>query len=240
MSQSIASAHFVLSQAASLSGSALWVLASCVGVSLGAIVVVRLLKLETLARLLLVPHPSRGEIVNRLEQLAALASAHDERGIRRTGDQCSWRLLRTGAELLADGAQPPEIAHKLEHIAEVMTARRVRFLRKLASFSIGMLIFPLGVLIMHLFSVLGAPTPTNSWVAGVAFVAALSLLVMSSIARWMCERAEDSLIFRTIETEALIFGLSAICGGAGPEEVGSMTRLVLGMSPARSALRQAA
>jgi hypothetical protein len=240
MSQSLSATDLALSQVASLPGSAFWLLAACVGVSLGAVAIVRLMKLETLARLLLVPHPSRQEIVERLEQLAALAAARDERAIRRTGDQCSWRLLRSGADLLADGAQPADIAHKLEHIAEVLTARRLRLLRKIASFSCGLVVFPLGVLIVHLFSMLGAATPTNNWIAGAAFVAALSLLVISSVARWMCERAEDGLALRTIETEALIFGLSAIRGGAGPEDVGSMTRLVLGMSPARTALRQAA
>jgi len=240
MSQSLSSFDLVLSQVASLPGSAFWLLAGCVGVSLGAVAVVRLMKLESLARFLLVPHPSRSEIVERLEQLAALANARDERGIRRTGDQCSWRLLRSGAELLADGAQPAEIAHKLEHIAEVLTARRLRLLGKVGSFSCGLVVFPLGVLIVHLFSMLGAPAPANNWIAGAAFVAALSLLVISSVARWMCERAEDGLALRTIETEALIFGLSAIRGGADPEDVGSMARTVLGMAPARSALRRAA
>lgn len=240
MSQVIDSLPLILSESASLPASALWMLAGCVGVALGALAVVRLMKLETLARLLLVPNPSRHEIVQRLEQLAAHASACDERAIRRAGDQCSWRLLRRGAELLADGAQPADIAHKLEHIAEVLTARRVRLLRKLSSFSLGFVVFPVAVLVAHLFSVIGAATPTNSWIAGVAFVSALSLLVLSSIARWMCERAEDGIALRTIETEALIFGLSAIRGGAGPEEVGSMTRLVLGIAPPRSALRRAA
>ncbi|MGH7243678.1 MAG: hypothetical protein ACREJD_09705 [Phycisphaerales bacterium] len=240
MSHTFASLVVAQSQAVSLSDSALWVLASCVGVSLAAIALVRLLKLETIARLMLAPHPSRTQIVDLLEKLAALAGARDSRGIRRAGDQSSWRMFRRGADLLADGAQPAEIAHKLEHIAEVLAARRVRVLRRIASFSLGVVIFPLGVLIMHLFSVLGASTLTNSWIAGAAFVVTLSLLVISSIARWMCERAEDGLAMRTIELEALIFGLSAICGGAGPEEVGSMTRLVLGLAPAHSALRRAA
>ncbi|MBL8885829.1 MAG: hypothetical protein JNK16_04140 [Phycisphaerales bacterium] len=240
MSHTIASLSLAGTDSASLPSSALWLLAGCVGFGLGALAVVRLMKLETLARLLLVPNPSRHEIVQRLEQLAAFASACDERAIRRTGDQCSWRLLRRGAELLADGAQPADIAHKLEHIADVLTARRVRLLRKLSSFSLGFVVFPLGVLVAHLFSLIGAAAPTNTWIAGAAFVAALALLVTSSMARWMCERAEDGIALRTIETEALIFGLSAIRGGAGPEEVGSMTRLVLGIEPARSALRQAA
>ncbi|MBL8875333.1 MAG: hypothetical protein JNM86_05995 [Phycisphaerae bacterium] len=220
--------------------SALWMFAACVTASLIALAVVRFLKLDSLARVLLAPRPSRYEIVARLEQLAALADARDERGIRRTGDQCSWRLLRRGAELLADGDQPADIAMKLEHIAETLSARRVRVLRRIAAFSSGLVIFPLGVLVLHLLSVLGVPVPSNEWIAGAAFVGAISLLILTSSANWLSERAQDGLATRTIETEALIFGLSAIRGGAGPDDVGSMARLMLGLPTHRSALRRAA
>lgn len=234
------SALLALSPDTSVAGAAIWLLACCIGISLGAIAIVRLLKLETLARILSIPQPSRSEIVERLEQLAAFASAGDERSIRRTGDQCQWRLLRQGADLLADGAQPADIAQKLESISNAAFTRRVRLLRRIASFSCGLVVFPLCVLVLHLFNLLRAPTQPDSWIAGAAFVAALSLLVISSVARWMCERAEDGIALRTIETEAIIFGLSAIRGGAGPDEVASMTRLVLGMAPASTPLRRAA
>ncbi|MBX3389967.1 MAG: hypothetical protein KF691_10995 [Phycisphaeraceae bacterium] len=221
-------------------GSLLWLLVICVGAPLLMIALARSMKLDTLLNKLLLRQPSRSEIVAHLEHLADLARAGNLRAARRAGDRCSWRLLRLGSGLLADGAQPAEIAHKLEHVAEIVAARRVRRLRRFASFSCGLVVFPLGVLLIHMLGVLGAVTPTNGWIAGLAFVFVISLLVASSVMRWMCECAEDSVAQRTIEVEALVFGLSAICGGASSEEVGSLTRLMLGMSPASSALRQAA
>lgn len=221
-------------------GLALWLFASCIAASLVSLTAVRFLKLDALARLLLAPRPSRTEIVASLELLAALADARDERGIRRAGDQCSWRLLRRGAELLADGDQPADIAMKLEHIAESLSSRRVRSLRRIAAFSSGLVVLPLGILILHLLSVLGAAVPSNEWVAGAAFVGAISLLILTSTASWLSERAQDGLATRTIETEAVIFGLSAIRGGAAPADVGAMARLMLGMPTPRSAHRRAA
>ncbi|MBX3379184.1 MAG: hypothetical protein KF805_03755 [Phycisphaeraceae bacterium] len=240
MSTSFATLVLAALQDPSFPGALAWLLLACAGASLSALVAVRLLKLDSLARFILVAHPTRAEIVARLEQLASLASARDSRGIRRAGDQCSWRLLRRGADLLAEGAEPPAIAHELERLALHMTDRRVRLLRILASFSSGLVVLPLAVLILHLLGVLGAVAPISSWIAGTAFLAVLSLLMIASLARWACESAEHGIAARTIETEALIFGLSAIRGGAGPDEVGEMTRLVLGMGQAQSALRRAA
>lgn len=221
-------------------GALFWLVAGCVATSLVAVGLVRLTKLDSFARAFLLRQPSRTEIIAHLEQLAALACAGNQRAARRAGDQSSWRLLRLGADLLAEGAQPPEIAHKLETTAEILASRRVRFLRRASAFSCGLVVFPLGVLAFHLLGVLGAAAPTSGVVAGLSFVFAISLLVVSSTMRLMCERAEDSAAQRTIEVEALIFGLSAISGGASPEEVGSLTRMVLGMSPAKPALRRAA
>lgn len=240
MSPSLAFVFLAAAQNDALPGALLWLLTGCAGASLAALVCVRIFKLDALAKLILVPHPTRQEIVSRLEELAGLATERDSRGIRRAGDQSSWRLLRRGADLLADGAEPPVIAHEIESLALRVTDQRARILRILASLSCGLVVFPLALLIAHFFGVLGAIAPINSWVAGAAFVGVLSLLTAASLARWACETAEHGLAARTIETEALIFGLSAIRGGAGPSEVGEMTRLVLGMSQPSSALRRAA
>ncbi|MBS0188822.1 MAG: hypothetical protein JSS51_12190 [Planctomycetes bacterium] len=230
----------LLAQVAESPATAAWLFVGCAVSSLLALALVRLLRLDALARAVLAPQPSRAEIVQRLEQLARHSARRDTRAIRRTGDTCSWRLFRRGAELLAQGAQPADIAHKLEHIAQVLTARKSRRLKRISAFSCGLVVFPLFVVLTHAAGAIGLVPATSEWVAGAAFVGVLGLLITSSVARWLSERAEDGLAARTLETEALIFGLSAICGGAGPEEVGSMTRLVLGMAPAETALRRAA
>lgn len=217
-----------------------WILAACAGTSLLMLALVRLLKLDLPVKALLLAQPSRTEIVTRLEQLAEFSRSGNQRAARRVGDQCSWRLLRLGADLLAEGAQPAEIAHKLERTAEILATRKIRLLRRIAAFACGLVAFPLGVLLIHMLGVFGAVAPTSGWVTGLAFVFAISLLLVSSATRLLCERAEDSVAQRTIEVEALIFGLSAIRGGASPEEVGSLSRMVLGMAPARSPLRRAA
>lgn len=218
----------------------LGVIAVCLGASAAALVVARILRLDAVAGKLLVRATPRTELVRQLERLAAFASEGDLRGMRRLADRSDWLLFRRGVEMLAAGTEPPEIARKLEHIGQVLIDRRRRALRRAAALATVSIIFPASIVFAFAFGLLGDRTGLEAWLAGAAFVAAMALLVASSAAHWMCDRLDATVASRTLETEALIFSLSAIRGGADSAEVASLASLVLGLDTRAEPLRLAA
>ena len=216
------------------------VLAVCLASSAAALVVARILRLDAVANKLLVQATPRTELVHQLERLAAFAAEGDLRGMRRLADRSEWLLFRRGVEMLAAGTEPPEIARKLEHISQVLIDRRRRALRRAAALATVSIIFPASIVFAFAFGFLGDRTGLEAWLAGASFVAAMALLVASSAAHWMCDKLDASVTSRTLETEALIFSLSAIRGGAGSAEVASLASLVLGLEPQGEPLRIAA
>lgn len=215
-------------------------LAVCLASSAAALVVARILRLDAVANKLLVKATPRTELVRQLERLAAFAAEGDLRGMRRLADRSDWLLFRRGVEMLAAGTEPPEIARKLEHIGQVLIDRRRRALRRAAALATLCIIFPAAIVFTFAFGLLGDRTGLEAWLAGASFVAAMALLVASSAAHWMCDKLDASIASRTLETEALIFSLSAIRGGAGSAEVASLASLVLGLESPAEPLRLAA
>ncbi|MBY0113921.1 MAG: hypothetical protein K2Y21_13975 [Phycisphaerales bacterium] len=216
------------------------VIAVCLASSVVALVVARILRLDSVAHKLLVRATPRAELVQQLERLAACAAEGDLRAMRRLADRSEWLLFRRGVEMLAAGTEPPEIARKLEHIGQVLIDRRRRALRRAAALSTAALVFPASIITLFVLGLLGDRTGLEAWLAGAAFVAAMALLVASSAAHWMCDTLDASIACRTLETEALIFSLSAIRGGAGSTEVASLASLVLGLESQDTPLRIAA
>lgn len=216
------------------------VVAVCIASSLAALVLARILRLDAVANKLLVQATPRTELVRQLERLAAYAAEGDLRGMRRLADRSDWLLFRRGVEMLAAGTEPPEIARKLEHIGQVLIDRRRRALRRSAALATASIIFPTSIVCAFAFGLLGDRTGLEAWIAGAAFVAAMALLVASSAAHWMCDKLDASVASRTLETEALIFSLSAIRGGAGSAEVASLAALVLGLEAPSEQMRLAA
>lgn len=216
------------------------VLAVCLASSAAALVVARILGLDAIASKLLVKATPRAELVRQLERLASCAAEGDLRGMRRLADRSDWLLFRRGVEMLAAGTEPPEIARKLEHIGQVLIDRRRRALRRAAALATAAIAFPASIVVAFAFGFLGDRTGLEAWLAGAAFVAAMALLIASSAAHWMCDRLDASVASHTLETEALIFSLSAIRGGAGSAEVASLASLVLGLQPQGEPLRIAA
>lgn len=216
------------------------VLAVCLASSMVALLVARILRLDAVAEKLLVRATPREELVRQLERLATFAAQGDLRAIRRLADRSEWLLFRRGAEMLAAGTEPPEIARKLEHIGQVLIDRRRRALRRAAACANLSLIVPTAFVLLFAIGALGDRTGLEAWLAGAAFVATISLLVASSAAHWMCDKLDAGIASRTLETEALIFALSAIRGGAASDEVASLAALVLGLESPKRDLRLAA
>lgn len=212
----------------------------CLGVSVLSLFVAKVLRLDVFLKSLLVRRMPRQELIARLGELALLAERNDPRGMRRIGDRCDWQLFRQGAELLARGAEPPEIASKLEQASEMLFQRRVSNLRRAGGIASGLLIFPVGMLVSFVLGAFGAWGGMEGLLAAGAFAFAMALLVVTSTARWMCEHAETNQAKHTLEAEALIFALSAIRGGASPTDVREMLGLMFGMPLAQSPLKQAA
>jgi hypothetical protein len=215
-------------------------LAVCLAASAAALVVARILRLDAVASKLLVKATPRADLVRQLERLAACAAEGDLRGMRRLADRSDWLLFRRGVEMLAAGAEPPDIARKLEHIGQVLIDRRRRALRRAAALATLSVIFPASIVFAFAFGLLGDRTGIESYLAAAAFVAAMALLIASSAAHWMCDKLDASIASHTLETEALIFSLSAIRGGAGSTEVASLAALVLGLETTSEPLRLAA
>lgn len=212
----------------------------CLCVSVLSLFAAKLLRLDVFAKSLLVRRMPRQELITRLGELALLAERNDPRSIRRIGDRCEWRLFRLGADLLARGAEPPEIATKLEQAADTLYHRRVTNLRRIGSISSGLLVFPAGLLVSFVLGAFGTWGGIEGLIAAGAFVTAMALLVVTSTARWLCEHAESHQPTHTLEAEALIFALSAIRGGASPADVREMLGLMFGIPAERSPLKQAA
>lgn len=215
-------------------------LALCLCVSLLGLLLAKLLRLDSIAERLLLRRIPRSQLISKLEELAASSKQNDPRAIRRIADRCDWQLLRIGAEMIARGAEPPEIAHELERKADFIFRRRVSTLRRIAGFTGGVLLFPVGVVVLYAAGALGDWNGAEAIIAGCAFAGAIGLLVVNSTAKWMCDHADSNRAAHALDAEALIFALSAIRGGAEPADVREMMQLVLGQNTARTPLKQAA
>ena len=132
-----------------LASSPLVLLGSSLSVSLAALFAARALRMDRLAHTLLVGRMPRSEMITRLAELAELSEKNDSRGMRRVADRCRWQLFRRGADMLARGAEPPEIARRLEQAEERVFRRRVELLGRLSSMSAGLLVLPVALLVLY-------------------------------------------------------------------------------------------
>lgn len=219
----------------------LGVLALCLSASVAALVVARALRLEAVLRRILLGRSHRDRLSVELGEIAGHYARGDFRAVRRVCDRCEWLLLRRGVEMVCDQLEPADIARRLEHISEVLVARRRRALIRAAHLASLVMIVPVVLVGGYATGLVGDRTGLEAWIAGLAFVTAIVLLLGASTARWMVDQLDAGRVARTLDVEALIFALSAMRGGAESDEVVGLVRCVLGeQASVRTPLRQAA
>ncbi len=223
-----------------LAGHEFRLLIGCVLASAAGLAVARVMRLDSIAARLFGRRISRTELVAGVEELTVLAARDDRGAMMRLAHRCPWPIFRSGVELLMNGAQPPEIAARLEHTAASLRSGRTRLLNGIAGLCGGLVILPVGILVANAFSLYDEEAGPAPSLAAACFVVAVVLFLAASTARWLADQAEQDRSAHTLETEAFIFALSAIRGGAPSDDVRQMTSLVLGLETPQAPLKIAA